>query len=80
LYLRLYFAFTADQANGRQRNWVYFVRSVYDAARILEMRGGVDDMRQAARLYEGLARAGLPASAEAKQRAEGIRASYGLDR
>jgi tetratricopeptide (TPR) repeat protein len=80
LYLRLYFAFTADQANGRQRNWVYFVRSVYDAARILEMRGGVDDMRQAARLYEGLARAGLPASVEAKQRAEGIRASHGLDR
>jgi tetratricopeptide (TPR) repeat protein len=79
IYLRLYFAFTADQANGRQRNWVYFVRSVYDAARILEMRGNVDDMRQAARLYEGLARVGLPASAEAKLRAEGIRASYGLD-
>lgn len=80
IYLRLYFAFTADQASGRQRNWVYFVRSVYDAARILEMRGNTDDMRQAARLYEGLARAGLPASPEARRRAEGIRAAHGLDR
>lgn len=77
-YLEIYFAYTAATAENPPRNWIYFCRSVYDAARLLEMRGGTENLRQAARLYEGLAKAGLPVSSDAASRAEGIRSAHRL--
>jgi tetratricopeptide (TPR) repeat protein len=77
-YLKMYFAYTSAEAETPPRSWVYFSRCVYDAARILETTGETESLRQAARLYEGLAKAGLPVSAEAARRAEDIRAAHRL--
>lgn len=77
-YLKMYFAYTSAPENSPPRSWIYFSRCVYDAARLLEMTGEKESLRQAARLYEGLAKAGLPVSAEAARRAEDIRAAHRL--
>ncbi len=77
-YLKMYFAYTSAPEGAPPRSWIYFSRCVYDAARLLEMTGEKESLRQAARLYEGLAKAGLPVSAEAARRAEDIRAAHRL--
>jgi hypothetical protein len=71
-YLEVCVAYGADVARGHVRDWIYYVRSVYDAARLYELKGGRENLLKAARLYRRLGQMGLPPSADAKARAEEI--------
>jgi len=70
IYLDIVYEFDLDLQNGKTRDWVYLARSGYDAARLLLAE---DKLEDAARVYERLARTGIPTADEARARAAEIR-------
>lgn len=77
-YLSVYYEYEHDLANGIVRDWFYYVRSAYDAARLYELNGQKGKLRLAARLYERLSRSGVPGAEDAKRRADEIRNAHGM--
>lgn len=75
-YLDIVYQYDQDVQEGRIRDWFYFVRGGYDAARLLLLG---DRFLEAARLYERLAAAKIPTAAEAQAKAREIRKAHGLE-
>ncbi|MCF7855300.1 MAG: tetratricopeptide repeat protein [Candidatus Pacebacteria bacterium] len=69
-YLSIVYEYDIDLGNGKVRDWYYFARSGYDAARLLVM---AEDYEDAARVYERLAEAGIPTAKDALEKARQIR-------
>ena len=74
-YLHVVYQYDIDLKKKMMRDWFYFGRSVYDAARLLLM---TERYREAARLYERFAETGLPTASDALQKAQEIRATHGF--
>ena len=70
IYVDIVYDYEIDAQSGAVRDWYYFARSGYDAARLLLLAGKDEE---AARIYERLARSGIPTAEEARARAEEIR-------
>ena len=77
-YLDIIYQYEDDISKERLRDWFYFARSGYDAARLLETAGGVSNVRMAARIYERLVRAKIPTADDAAKKAAEIRNTHGL--
>ncbi|NOY81782.1 MAG: tetratricopeptide repeat protein [Kiritimatiellaeota bacterium] len=75
-YLDVVYQYRIDLREHRVRDWYYFARSGYDAARLLVLE---KRFREAARLYERLAGAGIPTAADARERAREIRKAHNLE-
>jgi lipopolysaccharide biosynthesis regulator YciM len=77
-YLDVFYQYEQDRKQNRQRDYLYLARSIYDAARLLEISGGKADMSTAANLYEYLADLELPTAEDARRRARQIRERHQL--
>jgi tetratricopeptide (TPR) repeat protein len=77
-YLEVFYQYEQDRKQNRRRDYLYLVRSIYDAARLLEISGTKADMSQAATLYEYLADLELPTAEDARRRARQIRERHDL--
>ncbi len=75
-YLEIVFAYDMDTKAGRVRDWYYFARAGYAAARLLVEQGQMDG---AARIYERIHQSGIPTADEARERAREIRQAHRLD-
>ncbi len=74
-YLDVYYQYQIDITEGRLRDWFYFARSGYDAARLLVMK---EQFREAARIYERLGESRIPTAADALHKAREIRDTHDL--
>lgn len=74
-YLRVVYDFKGETSPRKVRDWYYFARSGYDAAKLFLLQERYDE---AARLYERLEDARIPTAAEAGAKAREIRESHGL--
>ena len=79
-YRKLCYAYQASKMSSVTHSWFYYTKSALAAANLLEQQGGKDNLRQAMRIYLDLAEAELPASKEARLRAEEIRKAYAFDK
>jgi len=77
-YLEVFYQYEQDRKQNRRRDYLYLARSIYDAARLLEISGRKSDMSQAANLYEYLADLELPTAEDARRRARQIREQHDL--
>jgi len=77
-YLAIVFNYEEGVSRGRLRDWFYLARSGYDAARLMELQGGQSNMWRAARVYERLAKSGIPTASEALKKAEELRRLHNL--
>ena len=75
-YLGVVYQYDMDLKAGRVRDWYYFARAGYDAARLLVL---ADRFLEAARLYERLAAAKIPTAGEALAKAREIRNAHNLN-
>jgi len=75
-YLNVVYGYRMDLRTKRIRDWYYFARSGYDAARLLVAQ---KRFREAARLYERIAAAGIPTAPDALARAREIRRAHNLE-
>lgn len=75
-YIDVHYQYQMDAERGVVRNSLYFVRSSYDAARLLVLD---EQFRQATRIYEVVGKMGLPMSDDARQRAKEIRDAHKLN-
>ncbi len=75
-YMDIVYSYDQSLKAGNVRDWYYFARAGYDAARLFLQNG---QERLAARTYERLAASGIPTAAEARQRAADIRTTFKLD-
>lgn len=76
LYLDIFYGYQVDLPDDNGEDWYYFTRSGYDAARLLMLQNSVhgqDNLKNAARIYERIARSGVPTANEAGQRARELR-------
>lgn len=69
-YMNVVYAFLAEREKGAANNPLWFTRSAFNAAAIMEADS---KWREAARIYRRVAEAGVPASAEAQTRLQRIR-------
>ena len=72
-YLDIFYRYEQDLKQNLQRDYLYFARSIYDAAHLQEISGRKTDLSTAATLYEYLANLGLPTADDALRRAQQIR-------
>ena len=79
-YLDIFYQYEHDRTQNKRRNTFYLARAIYDAAHLLELSGKPGDLRRAATLYEYLANMELPTAADARRRAQQIRATHDLNR
>lgn len=77
-YLAIVFQYEEEVSQGKLRDWFYLARSGYDAARLMELQGGQSNIWRAARVYERLARTGIPTAGEALKKAEDLRRTHNL--
>jgi hypothetical protein len=77
-YLAIVFQYEEEVSQGKLRDWFYLARSGYDAARLMELQGGQSNIWRAARVYERLARTGIPTAGEALKKAEELRRTHNL--
>ena len=75
LFLDIVFTYDMHTRVGRVRDWYYFARAAYEAARILVDKRQFD---AAARIYERVYQSGIPTAEEARLRAQEIRRAHGL--
>ncbi len=70
-YLDVFYQYRMDLRRKQMRDWYYFARSGFDVARLLirEKR-----YREAVRVYDRLARSGVPTAADARAKARELRA------
>ena len=76
-YLDIVYSYDLDLQANRVRDWYYLARAGFDAANLLV---GAERYLEAGRLYDRLAAAGLPTSAEAAAKARELRAAHNLDK
>ena len=69
-YMRIALDFSQKASKGRVRDWFYFARSGYDAARLLELGGGERNIMRALRVYRLIAESKIPTAAEALKKYE----------
>lgn len=74
-YLEIVYQYPVELTAGRVRDWFYFARAGYDAARLLLIQ---ERYLEAARVYERLARTGIPTAAEASAKAREVREAHNL--
>jgi tetratricopeptide (TPR) repeat protein len=72
-YLAIVFEYEGQVSQGKLRDWFYFARSGYDAARLLELQGGPSNIRRAIRVYLRLSESNIPTADEARRKAEDLR-------
>jgi tetratricopeptide (TPR) repeat protein len=72
-YVDIVLGYEEQVSQGRLRDWFYFARSGYDAARLLELQGGRSNISRAIRVYERLARSDIPTAGEALKKAQELR-------
>ncbi len=77
-YLDIFYQYEQDRKQNRRRDYLYLARSIYDAARLLEISGRKTDLSTAATLYEYLADLELPTAEDARRRARQIRERHDL--
>ncbi|NLF18711.1 MAG: tetratricopeptide repeat protein [Lentisphaerae bacterium] len=77
-YLDIFYQYEQDRRQNRRRDYLYLARSVYDAARLLEISGRKNDLSTAATLYEYYADLELPTAEDARRRARQIRERHDL--
>jgi TolA-binding protein len=69
-YLDIVYQYDIDLKAGNVRDWYYFSRSGYDAARLLVLQ---ERFEEAARVYERLHKSGIPTAEDALAKAREIR-------
>jgi tetratricopeptide (TPR) repeat protein len=74
-YMDVHYQYDLDRHAGRVRDWFYFARTGYDAARLLVQK---ERYRQAVRIYERLAKSGIPTAGDAQQKATELRTAHNL--
>ncbi|MBP5674507.1 MAG: tetratricopeptide repeat protein [Victivallales bacterium] len=75
-YRKLCYTYQSAQMNHVTHSSFYYTKSALAAAHLLERLGGKENLRQAMRVYQDLADTELPASKEARLRADEIRKAY----
>ncbi len=77
-FLSVYYQYEHDLGQGIVRDWFYYYRSAYEAARLYELSGERGKLRLAARLYDRLADSGIPGARDARRRAREIRRTHDM--
>ncbi len=74
-YIDLIYQYDLDQQENKVRDWYYFIRSGYDVAKLFLLN---ERYRDAARIYEHLAQAGVPTADDMLAKAREIRKNHNM--
>ncbi|MBT7165246.1 MAG: tetratricopeptide repeat protein [Victivallales bacterium] len=69
-YMSVVIRYEMGVSKDRVRDWFYFARSGYDAARLLQLEGGESNIMRAWRVYKRIAGSGIPTAGEALKKHE----------
>lgn len=72
-YYQIFYAYQVDRANFKLTDWYYFSRAGFDLARLYRNE---KEYSAAIKIYQRLAKSGIPTAADAKRRAQELQQDY----